>query len=105
MLTPRNVIFWTIMLCYAASMLACFIALFRGWRAGHLFVGPKSIVYLSPFANIFLGLGFILSGISKIPGPQIRILYIAAGLFQVLPAWKIWKRRQLLKAGSSTSPG
>ena len=103
---PRAVIFWTIMLCYAASALACFVALIRGWRAGHPFAGAKSVAYLSPFANIFLGLGFIISGVSSsgssVSRPWLRILYIAAGLFQFLPAWKLWKRQRMLKADGST---
>jgi hypothetical protein len=89
------------MLCYAASMLTCIAALIRGWMAGHPFTGPKSIVYLSPFANIFLGLGFILSGASNVPRSWLRILFVAAGLFQFLPAWKIWKRRQMVKASAT----
>ena len=103
MINARDALFWTIMLCYSASILACLTALFRGWRAGHLFVGPKSIVYLSPFANIFLGLGFILSAFTSHPGTWRRILFIAVGLFQFFPAWKIWKRRQTLKRADPAS--
>jgi len=99
---PRTVIFWSIMLCYAASVLACIVALLRGWMAGHPPVGPKSVVYLSPFANIFLGLGFIISGVTNVPRPWLRVLYVAVGVFQFLPAWKLWKRQQMLKAGGST---
>ena len=103
MLNPRSIIFWTIMLCYAATLLTCVVALFRGWRTGHPFVGPKSVVYLSPFANIFLGLGFILSGTNTVPRPWLRVVYIAAGLFQFVPAWKLWKSHQKLKVSSSTA--
>lgn len=105
MLIPRNVISWTIMMCYAAGIITCIAAMLRGWRAGHPFVGPKSVAYLSPFANIFLGLGFIISGASNVPRPWLRIVYVAAGLFQFLPAWRIWKRRQMLKATDSPSAG
>ena len=103
MLNPRNVVFWTVMLCYAASLLSCAVALFRGWRAGLPFRGPKSVAYLSPFANIFLGLGFIISGVSNVPRPWLRVVYIAAGLFQFLPAWKLWKSQQKLKVSSSSA--
>ena len=91
------------MLCYSACAFACIVALFRGWRAGHPFVGPKSVEYLSPFANIFLGLGFIISGISNVPRPWLRVLYVAAGLFQLVPAWKIWQHQRMLKANRASS--
>jgi hypothetical protein len=108
MLNARIVIYWTIMLCYAASPLTCVVALFRGWRAGHPFVGPKSVAYLSPFANLFLGLGFLLSGLgssgsSSLSRPWLRILLVAAGVFQFVPAWTLWKRQKTLKASSSTA--
>ena len=93
----RTTIFWTIMLCYAAAILTCTVAFVRGWKAGHPFTGPKSAAYLSPFTNIFLGLGFIVSGASDLPGPWLRVAYVAAGIFQVLPAWNIWKRRRMLR--------
>jgi hypothetical protein len=103
MINARDAIFWTVMLCYAAAMLACFGALIRGWRSGHPFTGPKSVAYLSPFANIFLGLGFVLSGISSNFHAWLRVLLVASGLFQFMPAWKIWKRRQVLNRTDSPS--
>lgn len=102
MINARDALFWTVMLCYAAALLACFGALLRGWSSGHPFTGPKSVAYLSPFANVFLGFGFILSGVSSNFHTWLRVLLVASGLFQFMPAWKIWKRQQTLKASSST---
>ena len=93
----RTVIFWTIMLCYAAGTLSCAAAFVRAWKGGYPFTGPKSVAYLSPFTKIFLGLGFIVSGASDLPPPWLRVVYVAAGLFQVLPAWNIWQRRRMLR--------
>jgi len=79
----RHIILWTAIAFYAAAIVTCIVATVRARKDRVPWMGPESGAYLSPLANLFLGAGFLVSALAK-NALWLRVLFCAAGLFQIL---------------------
>ncbi len=75
----RNIILWTAIALYAASIVTCIVAVVRARKDRVPWMGPESAAYLNPLANLFLGAGFLISALAN-NALWLRALFCAAGL-------------------------
>ncbi len=97
----RNIILWTAIASYAASIVTCIVAVVRARKNRAPWTGPESGAYLNPLANLFLGAGFLVSALAN-NALWLRALFCAAGLFQI-PVFVVVRNRARKKKPPAAS--
>jgi hypothetical protein len=99
----RNIILWTAIALYAASIVTCIVAVVRARKDRVPWMGPESAAYLNPLANLFLGAGFLISALAN-NALWLRALFCAAGLLVFVVVRNRARKKKLAAASRNIDP-